>query len=223
VVAHNASFDMSVLRYVLNVYGIDYPNLKYACTWMMSKKTWPGLISYKLDYISRQLGVGFKHHNALEDAYACSEIARASYKLNSASSFDDLLVKLGISCGRLYTNGYIPSSIKGEGRFNYVKAGEITAATGDFDENNPLYQKTVIFTGTLQSMLRKEAMQKVVNAGGFCSDNINKDTNYLVVGMQDYKSFSEGQKSSKLKKAEQLISKGYGIELINEDDFLSMI
>ena len=37
VVAHNASFDFSVLRNTLDLYGIDYPELKYACTMVASK------------------------------------------------------------------------------------------------------------------------------------------------------------------------------------------
>ena len=45
---------------------------------------------------------------------------------------------------------------------------------------------TIIFTGTLQSMARKDAMQKVVDAGGVCLDSINKTVNYLVIGEQDF-------------------------------------
>jgi len=41
VVAHNASFDLSALRYVLNSYKIDYPNLNYFCTMQTSKTYFP--------------------------------------------------------------------------------------------------------------------------------------------------------------------------------------
>ncbi|MGL5694720.1 MAG: 3'-5' exonuclease, partial [Peptostreptococcaceae bacterium] len=32
VIAHNSSFDFSVLRKTLDLYEIEYPNLDYACT-----------------------------------------------------------------------------------------------------------------------------------------------------------------------------------------------
>lgn len=39
VVAHNASFDMSVLRNVLDLYNIEYPEFKYLCTYKIAMKT----------------------------------------------------------------------------------------------------------------------------------------------------------------------------------------
>ena len=37
VIAHNAAFDLSVLRYILEFEQYDFPNLKYACTWRLSE------------------------------------------------------------------------------------------------------------------------------------------------------------------------------------------
>src|ERR1700722_4708307 len=44
VVAHNASFDMSVLRSTLAEYGIPFPEFTYSCTRAIAQKSWPGLI-----------------------------------------------------------------------------------------------------------------------------------------------------------------------------------
>jgi len=45
VVAHNASFDMSVLRHELDHLGLGYPDLEYYCTLVLSRACWPGLYS----------------------------------------------------------------------------------------------------------------------------------------------------------------------------------
>ena len=42
VLAHNAAFDMSVLRCTLDVYRIPYPEVTYHCTMLIAKKAWPG-------------------------------------------------------------------------------------------------------------------------------------------------------------------------------------
>ncbi|MDY0396817.1 exonuclease domain-containing protein [Virgibacillus halophilus] len=38
VVAHNASFDMSVLRHCLNENALQFPALNYVCSYLLSKK-----------------------------------------------------------------------------------------------------------------------------------------------------------------------------------------
>ena len=79
-----------------------------------------------------------------------------------------------------------------------------------------------VFTGKLAYMQRKDAMQYVVDYGGTVGDNITKDTDYLVMGTQDYSRLT-GDKSSKQIKAEKLISQGEDINIITEDVFYDMI
>lgn len=72
-------------------------------------------------------------------------------------------------------------------------------------------------------MSRREAMQIVVNHGGINGDNVTKQTNYLVLGSNDYCSAIKGGKSTKHKKAESLALAGQDIEIIPEDVFYDMI
>ena len=58
------------------------------------------------------------------------------------------------------------------------------------------FGKGFVFTGTLDKMLRKDAMQIVVNMGGFCFDTVTKKTNFLVLGNNDYCSTVKDGKSS---------------------------
>lgn len=84
------------------------------------------------------------------------------------------------------------------------KASDVTANNTEFDKENLFYDKYVAITGTLEKMLRKEAMQLITDLGGHCQDGVNKETNYLILGNNDYNPILRGKKSSKLLKAENL-------------------
>lgn len=108
VIAHNASFDMSVLRATLDHFEIPYPHLSYGCTWLMSKRHWPEQSSHKLNVIAAMLDVDFEHHHALEDAYACAQIAIHILDMNNTCKIDELSATLEFSMGSLYPGGYRP-------------------------------------------------------------------------------------------------------------------
>ena len=219
LVAHNASFDLSVLRHVLDRYGIPYPQLSYLCTRITAKRVWPGLRGYGLTTVCEYLGVEFKHHDAEEDAVACAEVAlRASYEIRAAT-IAELMENAGISTGQLHPGGYKPCHI----RQTHEGIAAIRATAADFNPHHPFFEKTVVFTGTLQSMVRKEAAQKVVNSGGHCGGSVARETNFLVLGDLDFSKLKGGVKSSKLKKAESLLASGSDIEIISESDFLRML
>lgn len=111
LVAHNASFDMSVLRGLLDSYGIACPSLSYACSVQISKRTWPDLPRYKLSVVAGHLGIDFVHHDALEDASACARIALAAMDIHGAAGLIPLAEGLGIRPGRLFPGGYVSSSM----------------------------------------------------------------------------------------------------------------
>lgn len=104
-----------------------------------------------------------------------------------------------------------------------VRAKDITTENIEFDVNNPFFNKECIFTGTLERMTRKEAMQLVANLGGKNRDTVTKETNYLILGNNDYCKTLKDGKSNKHKKAEALKLKGQEIEIISENVFYDMI
>lgn len=67
-----------------------------------------------------------------------------------------------------------------------------------------------VMTGTLESMSRDEAADKIRSLGGTFQSAVAKDTSYLVAG--------GNVGASKLKKAQS-----YGITIINESDFLALL
>jgi DNA polymerase-3 subunit epsilon len=104
-----------------------------------------------------------------------------------------------------------------------LRAANITATTTNFDETTSVYGKVFCFTGALQKMDRKDAMQIVVNLGGQCGDGVTKDTNYLVLGNNDYCASIKDGKSGKHKKAETYKANGMDIEIISENVFYEML
>ncbi len=109
VIAHNASFDMSVLRYSLDACDLDYPTFSYNCTVNVSKKTWLGLHSYSLNVVAEHLQLEFKHHHALEDAQVAAQVYLEACQYNQVSSHEELIEKLEIGQGTIYPNGYTPA------------------------------------------------------------------------------------------------------------------
>jgi DNA ligase (NAD+) len=74
----------------------------------------------------------------------------------------------------------------------------------------PLHGMSFVVTGTLETMSRDEAGEKIRALGGAFQSSVGKDTSYLVVG--------NNVGASKLKKAEKL-----GTKQITEQDLLNML
>lgn len=98
-------------------------------------------------------------------------------------------------------------------------APEASEAVGD----GPLAGKRVLFTGTLESMKRKDAQDKVRAAGGQTPEAVSRELDYLVIGDADLARFRTGWRSSKLKKAEKLNEEGASIQIIGESQFLALV
>lgn len=78
------------------------------------------------------------------------------------------------------------------------------------DADAPLVGKTILFTGALQTMSRKEAQQKAEAAGAKNISAVSSNLNILVVGEKA---------GSKLKKAKELGT----VEIMTEEEFLELL
>ena len=101
IIAHNAGFDMAVLRSALRVYQIEIPELYYACTVRLSRKVWKGFENYRLNTVAENLEISFRHHNAKEDACACARIAITATEKLGVGNFSELIEKLELKINRL--------------------------------------------------------------------------------------------------------------------------
>jgi DNA polymerase III subunit epsilon len=102
ILAHNASFDLKVLKSALDAYGLPYPEASYNCTVQIAKKTWPEFYNYKLSTIAYELDISFKHHHALEDAQAAAEIMLRAEEIHNAFDEETFLKRLRMSNGSLF-------------------------------------------------------------------------------------------------------------------------
>ena len=112
VVAHNASFDMSVLRKSLELYDMDFPTFDYLCTVKLAQKTWPNLDNHKLNTLSDFLGFKFRHHDALEDCLACANVMIKACASEGVDSPKDLACKLKVKVGQVFPGGYKACSVR---------------------------------------------------------------------------------------------------------------
>ena len=91
LIAHNASFDMGVLTKTAEHIGFDLPNLNYACSLKMARKTYH-LDSYRLNAVAYAIGhEEFQHHDALADSDACARIVLHMAERHEVESLEELL------------------------------------------------------------------------------------------------------------------------------------
>jgi DNA polymerase III subunit epsilon len=229
IIAHNASFDMAVLRHTLDQFNISYPNSSYFCSMKLYQKMTPDSISYRLPMLSKSIGFEFKHHDALEDSLACSKLMINALEKSRCRSITELSRKYRVSLGKLYPGGYTPCSTSLAGlrsaprkskSMRDIKPDKNVPLTGD-----PKYfeGRRFALTGRFSSMSRNEALQQIVNHSGEVTDAITRSTDVLVVGERDFQNMHQGKVSSKLKKALEFQRQGGEIEIVSEKEFLKFM
>jgi DNA polymerase-3 subunit epsilon len=218
VIAHNAGFDFSVLRRTLEAYQLPFPTLQYACSYIFSKKAWTGLPAYDLRTLCNFHNIPLQHHRAASDAQACAELALKTFAHIGITCQDDFAGKLQTSIGHLHASGYEPCLTK---RIYTTK--DLSLIKGDPAKHKPdnmFYGRRVVFTGALSSMQRSTAQQLIADLGGINSSGVTKDTDFLIVGQQDYRIVGDDGMSNKQEKAVKMIEKGAALEILPEVDFL---
>jgi DNA polymerase-3 subunit epsilon len=74
VVAHNASFDVGVLRATLGHFGIACPEFRVTCTLKLARRLWGHLPNHQLSTLAAHIGHQFRHHHAQDDAVAAGKV-----------------------------------------------------------------------------------------------------------------------------------------------------
>lgn len=95
------------------------------------------------------------------------------------------------------------------GVINRLLAHGVAPAGGTRRAGGPFSGKTFVFTGTLPTLGRKEAQEKVERLGGRAAGSVSKKTDYVVAGEDA---------GSKRERAREL-----GIAVISEEGFLRMV
>ena len=90
LIAHNAGFDMGVLKAGASLIDATLPDLRYGCSLIMARKTY-NLESYRLNQVAYAIGIEeFNHHDALADSDACARIVIHMANRHGVDNLDDL-------------------------------------------------------------------------------------------------------------------------------------
>lgn len=90
LVAHNAGFDMGVIRAACAASEVDVPQFRYLCSLRVARKTY-NLDSYRLPAAAMAAGFeDFRHHDALADSQACAAIILHAAKRHGAATLSEL-------------------------------------------------------------------------------------------------------------------------------------
>lgn len=87
----------------------------------------------------------------------------------------------------------------------------------------PLSGETVTFTGTLASMVHRDAIRMVENYGGRATHSVSGSTTMLVIGEEGWPLEEDGGASQKLQQVMQLIADGSEVRIVAESDWLQLL
>jgi len=200
VVVCHTHFDRVAMNQASQRYGIS----AIKCIWLdsarVARRTWEDCAwkGYGLYNVCQILGYDFKHHDALEDAKAAAHI------LLCASN------KSGLDIDALLKRVRQP--------IDPTTSSSASAIKRDGNPEGAFYGEVVVFTGALE-ITRREAADMAASIGFQVASGVTKKTTFLVVGDQDIKKLAGHERSSKHRKAENLIKSGIPIRILKESDF----
>jgi DNA polymerase-3 subunit epsilon len=97
LIAHNASFDMSVLRGCCKLRGLVVPRADYVCSVNLARRAFPYLPDHKLSTVCDHCGIELRHHDASSDAHGAAMIALQCREAVGAVSVSDAVRLLGVT------------------------------------------------------------------------------------------------------------------------------
>ena len=218
LVAHNAAFDVGVIRDACDVSEVPWPALSYACSLVLARQTYD-LLSYSLPWVAQAAGVPLDHHHdPLADATAAAGSVLDLARRRAAATLADLVAASRCFLGHVGGEAW-------EGCHHAWSGTDLLPSPNpDADPAHPFYGREMAFTGALASMTRAQAWEVIAERGATPAAGVTKRTSILVVGFQDARKLRPGEAlSAKARKAADLRAKGQPIEVMPEDDFFQLL
>ncbi|HKP06292.1 MAG TPA: 3'-5' exonuclease [Microbacterium sp.] len=101
LVAHNAGFDMAVLKRACDATGDECPPYRYACSLQVARRVYQ-LESYRLPFVAAEAGFAdFPHHNATADAMACAHVMIDAARRVGADDIAGLAEAVGVRVSQI--------------------------------------------------------------------------------------------------------------------------
>lgn len=221
VIAHNAGFDVGVVRYACAADNIEWPEMRFLCTMVLARHSL-ALPSYRLPYVVESLGSSLEgHHDALADALAVVDVVSGLSTLQGTTDVEALAASVGVRVGQMGSGIYKGSVVTSGGGTAALVRSDLNP---NADPGGYLYGRVIVFTGKLMSMTRQVAWDECSKVGAIAEPDTTKRTNILVVGDINPASLRPGSNlTGKARKAFGLQDKGQPIEVMTEDDFLKCL
>jgi len=201
IVGHNVNFDINFLYdWFWQNKGLELSN-DYVDTLRLSRWILTDMPHHRLVDLCEYYSIDAIHHRSVDDCKSTQEVFQ---KLKIDAETNNITFTK-------HKNG------------SQLDLREIRGDENLFKIDHPFYKKNCVFTGCLEKFTRKDAAQIVCNIGGICENGVTKKTNFLIVGDFDYSANIKDGKSSKLKKAEELILNGQELQIISENTFYNML
>ncbi len=191
VVVSHSSFDRIAVGWALSRYGFESLQAVWLDSTRVVRRAWPERYAkrgYGLRNVTADLGIEFRHHDALEDARAAAEIVLRACEATGLG-IEDWLSKVGEPIATSAPR----KRDRRERNYSSVKR------QGDVD--GPLHGEVITFTGAL-SMPRPEAADLAARAGCKVVTAVTKKLTFLVVGVQDRNRLKGYEKSGKHRQVE---------------------
>jgi DNA polymerase-3 subunit epsilon len=213
LVAHNAGFDMGVVRAEHDRIGATPTEVAYVCSLVMARRQWLGLPSYSLPWVCEHVDVDLgAHHDPLGDARACAEIMLKLLTSLGVTTLREAAERLAVLVG-----SYGPRDVRCMVKDHKALLRDLPENPGA-DPAHALYGKHLAFTGTLQQWRREDAARLAVQRGALCANSVTRGTDYLVCGVSDPRMLRGHTMSAKLRNAT-----AQGVEILTELEFTQML
>lgn len=203
LVLSHSSFDQQALAGACRRHERPEIECRWGDTVTVARQAWPRLPNHKLPTLARHLGLGFRHHSAVEDARVAGLVMIGAIEATAIPLEDWFRVDKSP-----------PTDVP---RDRGVFERRPLARRGDGD--GPLVGRRISMTGVF-SQPKAEVAEMILLAGGEVLTGVTKRTTILLLGDQDPSVLAGKDKSSKHLKAEQLMATGQKIEIWREDDLL---
>ncbi|MBM7797029.1 exonuclease domain-containing protein [Pseudoglutamicibacter albus] len=239
VLAHNAAFDIGVIRAGLQASEVGASKLAYACTVQLARKVYD-LMSYSLPFAAHAAGFDLtEHHDALADARACAAIGVDAAHRLGAQSIQEAVARAGLQVSTMASfkpgdpeckalrdaRGWRAAGHTVPQQFSepWPLEGPNPEPNMDADPANPLYGQRVVFTGEL-GIPRSEAKERAAAVGAHTADRVTTQTSVLVVGdgfvAED---LTSGRMTRKARHALARRDMGQEISVMSEAEFLQAV
>lgn len=211
IVAHNAGFDVSVLRHSLQAYNVELPYFDYCCTMQLAKSTLTSLTTHTLPDLLRHYEYTLSHHHhAAYDAYHCAIIGRYLLPQCHSSSYSKNQLDNPRSDRSAKNKKFFKLQSK-EADLTGIAWDDLDATAGpDFFQD-----KRFVVTGEFAQYSREVLLELLVSKGGIKQSSVSGKTDFFIVG--------DGAGWSKVEKVKAMRDQGQDIQIISQEELYQIL